>query len=157
MNQIEQNNLVLLELINQLAPRFMSLSNEAISEPRNSQNRNVRQILGHMIDSASNNTHRVIHLQYQESPLQFPNYASNGNNDRWIAIQNYENEKWENMVNLWKFIHLHFVHTVRNINPVKLQNQWDAGNNDLVSLEDMVLDFLRHFKLHISEIEELLS
>jgi hypothetical protein len=83
-------------------PKLRELSKDTIMNKRNSQNRTIKQILGQMTDSASNNTHRIIHLQYQETPFRFPNYAANGNNDRWIAIQNYQNENWENLIQLWK-------------------------------------------------------
>ena len=72
--------------------QLILLPDDTITNKRNDQNRSIKQILGHMVDSASNNTHRIVHLQYQESPLIFPNYAANGNNDRWIAIQDYHNE-----------------------------------------------------------------
>lgn len=147
----------LLPLIAEWELRLMSLRHEEISVPRNSQNRNIRQILGHMVDSASNNTHRVVHLQYRENPLEFPNYATYGNNDRWITIQNYENENWTNLVQLWKFAHLHYLHVIQNINQDKLKNEWLADKNDRVTLEEMVEDFPRHFKLHIAEIKELLK
>jgi len=137
--------------------KFLDLDEKVISIPRNSQNRSIKQIVGHMIDSASNNTHRIIHLQYRESPLEFPNYATYGNNDRWISIQNYQEEDWHTMVNLWKYIHLHFLHVVKNVNTEKLSNQWIADENELVSLEEMLLDFPRHFHLHLNEINELLN
>src|SRR4030042_1781974 len=92
-----------LALIDEWEPKLHLLPNELITGRRNSQNRTIKQILGHMVDSASNNTHRIVHLQYRESPLIFPNYAINGNNDRWIAIQDYQNEDWNNMINLWKY------------------------------------------------------
>lgn len=66
----------------------------------NSQNRTVKMIIGHMVDSVSNNTHRLIHMQYQESPLILSNYANNGNNDRWISIQNYQMKDWHNHLSL---------------------------------------------------------
>lgn len=133
------------------------LSENVITNSRNKQGRNIKQIVGHMVDSVSNNTHRLIHLQYQKSPMNFPNYATNGNNDKWIAIQNYQDEDWETLVQLWKFTHLHFTHVIRNINPEKIDKRWIADTNEYVSLKEMVKDFLRHFKLHISEIEELIK
>lgn len=140
----------LLILVKEWESRLIAIPEDVLTERQNSQSRTIKQVLGHMIDSASNNTHRVVHLQYQLSPLTFPNYATNGNNDRWINIQNYQGEDWMNMVQLWKYIHLHFVHVINN--------SWDSeskyGN---VSLKEMVIDFLRHFKLHISEIEELMN
>ncbi|MHC4144839.1 MAG: DinB family protein [Planctomycetota bacterium] len=147
----------LLSLIGEWEPRLSHLSNDVISERRNSQNRTIKQIVGHMVDSASNNTHRIIHLQYQQSPLIFPCYASHGNNDRWIAIQNYQEEGWNDLVQLWKCTNMHIVHVIGNINAEKLDNVWISGLNEKISLEAMVVDFLRHFKLHLNEINELME
>lgn len=157
MNVFLSNNEEILRLIELWFPKLTELDEQQISEVRNVQNRSIRQIVGHMIDSASNNTHRMIHLQYQESPFAFPNYATHGNNDRWIALQNYQHEDWENLVHLWKYAHLHFIHVANQVDETKLSRQWIAGDNELVSLKEMGLDFLRHFQLHLSEIEELLQ
>ncbi|WP_319501532.1 hypothetical protein [uncultured Draconibacterium sp.] len=147
----------LKELVVSWAKKLENLPSPTISDRRNSQDRSIRQIVGHMVDSASNNTHRIVHLQYRESPVEFPNYATYGNNDRWIAIQNYQEEDWNVLVNHWKFAHLHFIHVIRNVNTEKLGQQWIADTNQFVSLKEMVEDFPRHFKLHITEIEELLN
>jgi len=138
-------------------PRFVSLPDATITERRNGQNRNIKQILGHLIDSTSNNTHRVVHLQYQESPVSFPNYATFGNNDRWIAIQDYQNEDWNNMIQLWKYSLLHFCHVINSLNDDKLENEWIAGPGRNITLRAMIVDFLPHLKLHLKEIEDLIN
>ena len=145
-----------LSLIDKLEPRLIALSDEMITLRRNKQNRSIKQILGHMIDSASNNTHRTIHMQYSPNPLQFPNYAINGNNDRWIAIQNYQDEDWEILVNLWKYSNLHIVHVFKNLDHEKLENTWQSSETKTVSMRDCIVDYLRHFRLHLSEIDELI-
>jgi hypothetical protein len=89
--------------------------------------------------------------------VDFPNYATFGNNDRWIAIQNYQEENWENLVQLLKFSMLHFAHVIQQINPDKLENEWTAGENKTVTLQKMVEDFVPHFNLHLSEIEDLIE
>ena len=147
----------LLTLIDEWEPKLTSLSNEVILERRNSQDRTIKQIVGHMIDSASNNTHRMIHLQYQPSPLVYPDYANFGNNDRWIAIQNYQEEKWNDLIALWKYSNLHIVHVIRNVNIDKLENEWITAFNKNVSLKAMIHDYLGHFKLHLGEIDELIN
>jgi predicted MPP superfamily phosphohydrolase len=144
-------------LISEWESKLLSLPEETITNRRNSQNRSIKQIVGHMVDSASNNTHRVVHLQYREIPLRFPNYATYGNNDRWIAIQNYQDENWENLVQLWKFSNLHFAHVIQNINPEKLQNDWISDVGEKLTLKKMVESYIPHFKLHLDEIEELIA
>lgn len=136
---------------------FLSLPLDLIKEKRNSQDRNIKQILGHMVDSATNNTHRIVHLQYQESPLIFPDYANHGINDRWIAIQNYQEEDWNDLVELWKNSNLHIIHVIRNIDQSKLGNVWISALDEKISLESMVKNYPRHFRLHLDEITDLMD
>jgi hypothetical protein len=143
-------------LITLWEPKLSSLPNEVILQKRNSQNRTIKQILGHLIDSTSNNIHRIVHLQYQTSPLIFPNYASFGNNDKWIAIQNYQDEEWTDMIQLLKYSLLHYCHVVKNVNPGKLENEWIAGPEIQIPLSSMIPDFLSHLKLHLNEINDLI-
>jgi hypothetical protein len=157
MNELNSIRPELLSLVEVWEPKLQALPEEAITGRRNNQNRTIKQIVGHMVDSASNNTHRVIHLQYQPSPLIFPCYASHGNNDRWIAIQNYQAEAWHDLVQLWKYNNLHFAHVIANVNPEKLENVWISGSGEEVSLKAMVVDYLRHLRLHLDEIDELIN
>ena len=157
MVEFELNNKELLRLVSEWELRLLSLPEEVIGNRRNIQNRTIKQIVGHMVDSASNNTHRIIHLQYNMSPLIYPDYANLGNNDRWIAIQNYQNENWENLVQLWKYSNLHIAHVIDNVNPEKQNNEWISALQQRVSLKAMILDYLSHFKLHLNEIEDLIN
>jgi hypothetical protein len=157
LQQFEQLVKEIPELLDEWMPQLLKLSTPVITERKNNQNRSIKMIIGHMADSASNNTHRVVHLQYQKSPFEYPNYASNGNNDRWIAIQNYQNEDWELLLNHWKYSNLHYIHVIRNIKEETLENKWIAAPDKLISLNEMTLDYLRHFKLHLGEIEELIN
>lgn len=147
----------IISLVSEWEIVLEGLSSDIISLRKNSQNRTIKQIVGHLVDSASNNTHRIVHLQYQSSPLIFPNYATEGNNDRWIAIQDYQNEDWLTLIQLWKYSLLHISHVIKNVNPEKMNNEWIAGPGRKISLEEMITDFPGHFRLHLSEINELIN
>ena len=157
MKEASQITLEISALIDKWVPELTSLPEKTISKPRNSQNRNIKQILGHLIDSTSNNTHRVVHLQYQDNPFSFPNYATFGNNDRWIAIQNYESADWNKMIQLWKYSLLHYCHVINNVNDQKLENEWISGPEKNISLRTMIVDFPKHLKLHLDEINDLIK
>lgn len=157
MKYIELISQEISDLANDWEIVLRKLPEEIISQKRNSQNRTIKQIVGHIIDSTSNNTHRIVHLQYQSSPLIFPNYATFGNNDRWIAIQDYENEDWETLVQLWKYSLLHISHVIKNVKAGKMKNEWLSGPGEKVTLEEMIIDFPRHLKLHLSEITEMIK
>lgn len=157
MNEFEPIITGILEQVNEWEPKLLALQENLIKNKRNKQNRTIRQIVGHMVDSASNNTHRIVHMQYQESPLKYPNYATNGNNDRWIAIQNYQDKNWTNLVQLWKYSNIHITHVMNNVDMCKLDNQWEYDENKLISLKESIIDYLRHLKLHLNEIDELIN
>jgi len=152
MKEFELNNQALLQLIDEWEPRLLALSDDVITARPDSESWTIKEILGHLIDSASNNTHRIIHLQYQPTPFAFPDYANLGNNDRWVAIQDYQTENWGDLVQLWKYINRHIVHVIRRVNPNKLDHEWITALGDKISLRTMIADYLRHVELHLSEI-----
>jgi len=163
--------------------KLAALPEETITNRKNNQKRSVRQIVGHMVDSATNNTHRVIHMHYQKSPIPYPDYANLGNNDRWIAIQNFQEEEWGELVNyanlgnndrwiaiqnfqeeewgelvkLWSSVNRHFVHLIGQVDESKLNQYWTSALNEKVTLGEMITDFPRHFKLHLNEISALIN
>lgn len=157
MNTFENDCQVMLQLIEFWETRLLSLPEEIISQRANTQNRSIRQILGHLVDSASNNNHRIVHLQYRESPMTFPNYATFGNNNRWIAIQDYQHEDWHSLVQLWKYANLHLVHVIRNVDHSKLENLWISGEDKMISLRQNIEGYLPHLELHLAEIEALID
>ncbi len=145
----------LKQLVYEWEERLLELPEDMITKRKNSQCRTIKQIVGHMIDSASNNTHRIIHMQYQGSPLVFPDYANLGSNEKWIYIQDFQNENWYNLVKLWKYSHFHIAHVIGKVKSESLNNVWISALDEQISLEEMIRDFPRHFRLHLSEIEEL--
>lgn len=142
------------QVIREWENRLLNLPLEAISERRNAQNRTIKQLIGHLIDSASNNQQRMVRLQYN-SELVFPDYTQD--NDVWIAIQNYQESDWVELVNLWKYYNLHIIHIVKNIDASKLENTWTDFEGNIVTLENMVNGYLGHLHLHMGEIEELVD
>jgi len=157
MNEFEANNQVLSQLIDEWEPKLLALSDKVITTRPNNDSWTIKETIGHLIDSASNNTHRIIHLQYQPSPLIFPNYASYGNNDRWVAIQDYQTENWNDLVQFWKYANKHIIHVIRRVNPEKLDNEWISELENRISLRSMIADYLRHVELHLNEIGEIID
>jgi len=137
--------------------KLAALPEDTITNRKNSQNRSIRQIVGHMVDSATNNLHRIIHMHYQKSPIAYPDYAHFGNNDRWIAIQNFQQENWSELVNLWSALNRHMVHMIGQIDESKLDQYWISALKEKVTLLQMITDYPRHFRLHLNEISALIN
>ena len=110
-----------------------------------------------MVDSATNNIHRVIHMHYQESPVLYPDYATLGNNDKWIAIQNYQEEDWGELVQLWASVNRHMVHLIGQVDESVLNQQWISALNEKITLRALITDYPKHFKLHLNELSALIN
>ncbi|MGA2141593.1 MAG: DinB family protein [Brevinematales bacterium] len=156
MEEFTKNNREILSLVDEWGPKLLNLPENVVSFSENGH-WSIKEILGHMTDSASNNIHRIVHLQYDPLPSSFPDYANLGNNDRWVAIQKYQSERWSDLVMLWKYTNLHIIHVIDNVDGEKLDNVWLTALGEKVSLKAMIIDYLRHFKLHIGEIKEKMS
>lgn len=132
-----------------------SLPVEVITQRRNAQNRTIKQILGHLIDSASNNHQRMVRLQYSKDLLFFPDYTQD--NNLWIALQDYQNEDWANLIQLWKCYNLHIIQIINSVDKNRLDSYWCDFTGVKVTLQEMIEGYLGHLHLHIKEIHELID
>jgi len=142
------------KVIEKWEPKLISLPIDTITQKRNKQNRTIKQILGHLIDSASNNHQRMIRLQYN-SDLVFPDYRQD--NDLWIALQDFQNEDWNNLIQLWKYFNLHMIQVIKSVDQSKLDNYWYDFEGTKVTLQQMIEGYLWHIDLHCNEIQELID
>lgn len=134
--------------------KLINLPTDTITQKRNKQNRTIKQILGHLIDSAANNHQRIIRLQYNEK-LIFPDYQQD--NDLWIALQDYQNEDWTTIIQLWKYYNLHMIQVINSVDPKKLNNSWQNFEGTTITLLQMIEGYLGHIELHFNEIQELID
>ena len=134
--------------------KLRELPEEVIVARLNRQGRNIKQIIGHLIDSASNNHQRMVRLQYTAN-LIFPDYTRE--NDMWISIQHHQQENWYEMLQLWKFFNLHIAHIISHTDRSWLNNEWSDGKRDPISLKAVIYEYIAHLTLHINEISSLMK
>lgn len=156
----------ILEVIDREEPILLGLSEEVITTRFNHQNRSVKMLVGHLVDSASNNHQRMVRLQYaprcghsmpntQMGMLVFPDYTQD--NDLWIHLQDYQHEDWKTLVQLWKYTNYHICHVIESVDETKLQNYWLDYEGNRVTLEDMIRGYIGHLNLHMGHIHELIG
>lgn len=107
-----------------------------------------KEILGHLIDSASNNHQRFVRAQLEDS-LDFPGYTQTV----WVEAQNYADESWTLLVDLWCAYNLHLAHIIANIPPEKLDIVCRIGGGDPVRLEDLIAEYVKHLEHHLKQID----
>lgn len=106
-----------------------------------------KEVLGHLIDSASNNHQRFVRAQLIPE-LKLAGYEQEG----WVQTQGYHDESWTELVQFWKFYNLHLVHLIGTIPEAVIHNRIVIGDNEPVTLEFVVQDYVRHLKHHLKQI-----
>jgi hypothetical protein len=105
-----------------------------------------QEILGHLIDSATNNHQRFIRVQFEDMP--FIKYDQ----DQWVAMSHYNELPMEEVLEFWKRYNLHLVEIMKRIPHESLSRFCNTGGENPVTLEFLVNDYVVHMEHHLKEI-----
>jgi hypothetical protein len=106
-----------------------------------------KQILGHLIDSASNNHQRFVRAALADA-LKFPAYDTPG----CVRIQAVEHAAWPMLLDLWVSYNRYLVHVIRHLPAAKLEVVCRVGSNAPVSLRHLAEDYVAHLAHHLDQI-----
>ncbi|MDR0230406.1 MAG: DinB family protein [Flavobacteriaceae bacterium] len=103
-----------------------------------------KEIIGHLIDSATNNHHRFVRGQFDSNPII--SYAQND----WVEATAYQNMSQQIVIATWKMYNVFLIEIVRNISDEVLQNRTANGH----TLAFLVEDYVSHLEHHLNQIFE---
>jgi len=106
-----------------------------------------KQILGHLIDSASNNHQRFVRGQLQEDLIS-PGYAQ----EAWVSTQHYQDRQWADLVAFWAAYNQHLLHLMAGLLADRGRHLCRIGGADPVTLEFVMEDYVRHLKHHLEQV-----
>jgi DinB superfamily len=109
----------------------------------------VKEILGHLIDSASNNHQRFVRAQLT-SELTFPDYEQNG----WVASQDYQSRRWRELLDLWVAYNHHLAHVIHRIPEAAASVPCRLGTNEPITLTALAQHYLGHVRHHLAQIQQ---
>jgi len=131
-------------------PKLRKKSEAQATEPRAPGKWSPKQVIGHLIDSASNNHQRFVRAQ-QVSALSFPPYEQ----DMWVGVQHYNDRSWEEIVALWHAYNAHLAHVVGRIPESKRQVPCTIESNAPVTLGHLASDYVAHLRHHLGQVDAL--
>jgi len=145
--------------------KYKSLGDNVASKRAGAEAWTPKEIIGHLIDSASNNHQRYVRLQITDN-LEFPGYGSD--NLKWVAVQQCNEMKFSDLLLLWRQYNILLAHIIKNTDPAKLDNCWNrrgeqAGQIDpehegeKVPLKDLFDSYIKHLINHLNQFEETLA
>lgn len=146
------------QTISTASEQLLQLSAEMCQLPRAAGKWSPKEIIGHLIDSASNNHQRFVRAQFSDD-LIFAGYEQEG----WVRVQNYQGESWPELIQLWKLYNQHILH-VMSLVPEETRRKLRYKHNlhqiasdtlsesEPVTLEWFMRDYVDHMKKHLGQI-----
>ena len=140
------------------ADRLLLISEEQSETPRGVGKWSAKEIIGHLIDSAANNHQRFVRAQFTDD-LLFSGYEQ----EEWVRVQGYNQESWQQLVQLWKHYNLHLQHLMSAMpeeTRVKARARhsldriaWQTvAENQPVTLDYFMRDYVAHLKNHLGQV-----
>lgn len=137
----------LLAVIEAAEPQLRAVSEAESLVPVLAGGWSRKQLLGHLIDSASNNHQRFVRALLADS-LEFPRYDQDGN----VRVQAVQAADWLLLVSLWASYNRYLAHVIARIPTGKLETVCRIGAYEPVTLRYLAEDYLVHLLHHLGQV-----
>ena len=137
------------ELINAAKPELLKITPDIACKKASPDAWSKKEILGHLIDSASNNHQRFVRGA-QNMAGDFPTY----NQRRWIEVQGYNDMNWVDLVDFFSQYNFHLCRVIDFLPQEVFNNPCNIGKENPVTLQFIIEDYFRHLKHHVEKILE---
>jgi DinB superfamily len=137
----------LLSAIDFAEPRLRAVSATESAHPALSGGWSRKQVIAHLIDSASNNHQRFVRASLQPA-LEFPGYDQAGN----VQIQAPQEADWPLLISLWAAYNRYLAHVIARLPENKLDTPCRIGSDQPVTLRFLATDYLTHLVHHLAQI-----
>ena len=106
-----------------------------------------KQIVGHLLDSASNNRQRFVRAA-SEGSYKGPKYAQ----DAWVAAHGYADQPWRLLLDWWETEHEILMAIVDRIPAERLATRCVVGDDAPVTLQFLIEDYVAHQRWHVRQV-----
>jgi DinB family protein len=121
---------------------------EAEGEQPPSQERwTKKEVLGHLIDSASNNHQRFVRGQIA-SGQDFPGYEQ----EQWVRLQGYQSARWADLIDLWRAYNTHILHVIGCMSEEGKRATCRVGGREEITLAGLFVDYVDHLEHHLRKM-----
>lgn len=106
-----------------------------------------KEILGHLMDSASNNHQRFVRAALQ-GELKFPGYDQ----ERLVELQHFHEIDWSFLVDFWAAYNRFLAHVINSLPEKAASISCEIGGHAAVALAWIAQDYVEHLKHHLNQI-----
>jgi len=108
-----------------------------------------KEILGHLIASATNNHHRIVRGQFEEQP------TIGYDNDVWNKGNHFQKLQKEELIEMWTSYNKYFLALIKHIPGKELKRlvkTGEAGENNILTIAFIIEDYVAHLEHHLRQL-----
>jgi hypothetical protein len=144
--------------VDRAAPSLLAIGDAASRHRPAPGEWSAREIVGHLIDSASNNHQRFVRMRARDD-LVVEGYQQ----DDWVAAQRYQDAPWTELVLLWQLYNRHMarlmsVTSAADRDRVRAEHNLDqrafrrVPSDRPTSLGYFMADYVDHVEHHLAQL-----
>lgn len=148
----------LRDAVERAYPALHAMSATVVDTPLRAGAWSPKQIIGHLIDSASNNHQRFVRAQFTDD-LVFPGYAQ----EAWVEVQRYHDAPWDELLECWRQMNRQLARVIAAVpdaqasrarHPHNLhQIAWTTvPESEPVTLGYFMRDYVGHLENHLRQL-----
>jgi hypothetical protein len=147
MSSFQAVSLTLAGLVDRTEAGLLKIDEPTSLTPIRSGGWSRKQLLGHLIDSASNNHQRFVRAALEGS-LEFPPYDQDG----CIRVAAVQEMPWPLLITLWASYNRYLAHVLTHLPEHALQAKCLIGPDQPVTLGFLAQDYLDHLSHHVQQM-----
>ncbi len=150
----------LTDTVARVTPRLLAVPDDVNAKRPAPGKWSAKEIVGHLIDSASNNHQRFVRARWQDDLIFLPY-----DQDAWVAAQDYQNAPWPVLVALWSSYNRHIARVMAGVpEEVRMKQHRRHNLHELAwrevpadqpaTLDYFMADYVAHLHHHLRQIGE---
>ena len=124
---------------------LMNIDENNFSEKIRPEKWSKKEIIGHLIDSATNNHQRFVLGQFEDKP----NIVYDQNN--WNKYNFYQQIDKEQIIDFWTIYNKQILELIKIIPNENLQRECFVGEKSL-TIEFLIIDYVEHLEHHLKQV-----
>jgi DinB superfamily len=133
-------------LIKIIPDLLVNMDEEAFTLKSSPEKWSKKEILGHLIDSGTNNHQKFMRGQYEDEPTIF--YDQN----LWNTLSHYHEMSTKQIIAFWTMYNQHLLHIIKHIPNDNLQKKCRAFDGNAYTIEFLIIDYVAHLEHHLRQV-----
>lgn len=135
-----------LEYLCKIIPELlMKIDENSFNEKNRPEKWSKKEIIGHLIDSATHNHQRFVRCQFEEKPQIV--YDQN----KWNDYNFYQQIDKHQIIDFWTIYNRQLLELIKRIPNENLERECSVGENSF-TLEFLINDYVVHLEHHLKQV-----